>query len=511
MKRENISQLIRDIEAGIDFRSGSSIKINIRPPVKCVRPGGAGMLQVVFSLFVSLSFFLLVGCGGSSMQSELQSKSYSKPAGEIQNYHPHSSFSHMYQWYGYTYIGSDVAPREKLRTIGKVGEFKYYMGASRDGVGVDRIENYEQDLKTKNGTTFSLDGFYPFRVKPKIWFNPEFVNRLSANEPDALSVYGVVRSAMNILNDALPPEFQIELARPNAGDSPTQEGALFVKVVPGTDIARECGSDAAACSGVISQGYYPFGHIKQSNIVISADMDTSNYSASHTIVVHELLHALGIRGHVDSVEFPDSLMGTRGDYFPNPGYVLHRIDREVLQIMYMSQRTDDYNDFGEWSDTTLHLVGEIADYGDEGLAFGVALFNGLPQPWARGETPATSILERPLRGTVNWTGALLGFSGPSPVVGNTELVIDMNDLKSAHALMFSDLTYFNRSEESGPEKYFHDRDIDYKVHITADGLGFVHSSDKGIVTGGFFGHNFGGMAGTLKRTDLVGAFGGTRW
>ena len=31
------------------------------------------------------------------------------------------------------------------------------------------------------------------------------------------------------------------------------------------------------------------------------------------VIVHELLHALGIVGHVDSIEFPDSIMGTSGE------------------------------------------------------------------------------------------------------------------------------------------------------------------------------------------------------
>ena len=73
-----------------------------------------------------------------------------------------------------------------------------------------------------------------------------------------------------------------------------------------------------------------------------------------TVIIHELLHALGIKGHVDSIEFLDSIMGTSGDFFPNPGFTIHRIDREVLQIMYMQKLTDRYNDYGEWSDNPAH-------------------------------------------------------------------------------------------------------------------------------------------------------------
>ena len=89
----------------------------------------------------------------------------------------------------------------------------------------------------------------------------------------------------------------------------------------------------------------------------SGRLDTSDYRYSRSTIVHELLHALGIWGHVDSVEFPDSIMGKAGEHIPNLGYIISKIDREVLQIMYMSQQTDLYNDWGEWSDTSFHLVG----------------------------------------------------------------------------------------------------------------------------------------------------------
>ena len=125
------------------------------------------------------------------------------------------------------------------------------------------------------------------------------------------------------------------------------------------------------------------------------------------VIVHELLHAMGIHGHVDSVEFPDSLMGSSGEYIPNLGNIISKIDQEVLQIMYMSQRTDLYNDWGEWSDTSFHLVGRT----DDGfLNFGVALFNGLPQPWVRGTLPDMDLADNAhLDGTATWSGNLSGI------------------------------------------------------------------------------------------------------
>jgi len=62
---------------------------------------------------------------------------------------------------------------------------------------------------------------------------------------------------------------------------------------------------------------------------------------------------------VDSIEFPDSIMGAYGDFFPNPGYVLHRIDREFLQSMYMARLPHRYNE--DRIDTTLPVAAKSED------------------------------------------------------------------------------------------------------------------------------------------------------
>ena len=132
-------------------------------------------------------------------------------------------------------------------------------------------------------------------------------------------------------------------------------------------------------------------------------------------------------GHLDSVEFPDSIMGSRlASTSRIWAFIISKIDREVLQIMYMSQRTDLYNDWGEWSDTAFHVMGESED---GALRFGVALFNGLPQPWASGVKPDTDLADNAhLSGTATWTGALLGFSGASPIAGDAELEVNLTTL-----------------------------------------------------------------------------------
>ena len=219
-----------------------------------------------------------------------------------------------------------------------------------------------------------------------------------------MGIYYAVYDSVSLLNDALPPEYQIRFA--GLGDTGSAFGGIFVDLETRSSVDSICGAQAVACASSIPNS---------SILYLPNDFDTSEYTYPRSVIVHELLHALGIDGHVDSVEFPDSIMGTSGEHIPNLGYIISKIDREILQIMYMHQRTDLYNDWGEWSDTTHHLIGRSPD---EKLNFGVALFNGLPQPWVRGTLPSTSLADNSrLFGTATWNGSLLGFSGPSPLAG----------------------------------------------------------------------------------------------
>ena len=280
-------------------------------------------------------------------------------------------------------------------------------------------------------------------------------------------------------------------------------------------ITTTCGEGVVACAA--NTAYLLNRERTHSAILyIPDDLDTSEYTFPRKLIIHELLHALGIKGHVDSVEFPDSIMGTSGEYIPNLGHVISMIDREILQIMYMSQETAIYNDWGEWSDTAFHVMGESED-GD--LRFGVALFNGLPLPWASGVKPDEDLHDNTdLTGTVTWSGALLGFSGPSPIAGDAALEVNLTTVGTdgnEQDLSFEDIYFVNRFESDttdDSDRWFHTRNIDYKVEISGNNFKNVKGDDyeKGFVTGRFMGAEHEHMGGTVKRTDMIGAFGGSR-
>lgn len=156
---------------------------------------------------------------------ELDSHNYTRSAYQSPNYHPHEMPSHAYIWGNTVHIGGDLEPKEALRRIATVNGINYFIGASRDGVGVDRLRNYAMDLETKDGTVSSYlsdDGFYPFRVKPRILLGRGFEDLDLDNE-----AFGALLDSVQILNDALPPEFQIKIAGDYYG-GPIYEGDIVV-------------------------------------------------------------------------------------------------------------------------------------------------------------------------------------------------------------------------------------------------------------------------------------------
>ena len=460
------------------------------------------------------ALLVLFGCGGGQTgQARLaDGLDYSNTAHVRHSYTPYQSESHTYvvslpendETEAEVYIGGDLMPRERLRYVGTEHDIRYFLGTSRDGVGIERLKNYRHDLETENGTIArsTAHSLRPFATQPRVYISPGFF------EEENREMLVALTDSFQILNDALPPEYQLILE--DVRESPVaRTGEIMVHLGSPATVTATCGAGAAACA----RYEYVGDRTSRAVLVIPDDMDMSEYMYPRKVIVHELLHALGIHGHVDSVEFPDSIMGTSGEYIPNPGFVISKIDREILQFIYMSRRTDLYNDWDEWTDTAHHLVGQTED---DKLAFGVALFNGLPQPWAKGSLPDTALSDnRAISGTATWRGSVLGFSGPSPLAGAAELHVRLSTLQDPNNeqdLHFRNIYYLNRFESESPNRWFEPRNIHYKVNITNNGFRNVRGEgyERGLLVGAFMGPEHDYMGGTVKRTDMVGAFGGSR-
>lgn len=273
---------------------------------------------------------MLAACGGGKpQQGGIDSLGYTNQAATRHSYTPYETASHAFLWADprEVFVGGDHEPKEELRHVATQNGIRYFIGASRDGVGVERLRNYETDLLSRAGA------FRPFTVQPRVYFDTAF------RAPGNAGVLRAISDSIRILNDALPPEFQMIFAgfRSNIV---ANTGEIMVDLASPAAVRVNCDGRAVACARSRTVG----GRTTAAMLHIPNDFDTSEYSLPRKVIVHEFLHALGINGHVDSIEFPDSIMGSSGDFIPNLGHVIGKIDREVLQILYMSQRTDLYND-----------------------------------------------------------------------------------------------------------------------------------------------------------------------
>ena len=109
------------------------------------------------------------GCAGGSSEGPVAQLdnllNYSNAAQTRYSYTPYATESYNFAWSSgdgtdQIHIGGDMEPKQNLRHIQTNEGLKFYLGESRDGVGVDRLENYRHDLRTRNET----DGDVPISV-----------------------------------------------------------------------------------------------------------------------------------------------------------------------------------------------------------------------------------------------------------------------------------------------------------------------------------------------------------
>ena len=254
-----------------------------------------------------------------------------------------------------------------------------------------------------------------------------------------------------------------------------------------------------------------------------------------TLIAHEFLHALGL-GHVSS-DFDTLMEATREIYrswqgfgtrfvvdadgnplpvppdggqaaIPMPMSLLYPLDREALQVLYTRLDNGDRpTSYGYWSDTSLHIAGN-----GPAANFGVALRNGLAQPWAHGYLPPMDLAENTeLSGAAVWDGALVGLTPRGEAVtGEAAIRVSLGTL--AGAASFTQLESWAprlRPGAAGTGTTWGDGNLDYTIKV--EGNTFRETGgDAGTLTGIFTGTAHEGAAGTLERTDLTAAFGGSR-
>lgn len=464
---------------------------------------------------------------------------------------------------GNVHVGADVAPpAELLATSESFGEIEMSSGWVQDGTPVDRVTEF---LAPHLGGSTSRAGEFVYTLGytglPTFVERP--VVRLAAGTSDEFVLYAV--RAVQSINSALPYDRRIQLSSEPAPKLTAIEnipdGEIFIDFAassedwnlanrnfrPGSAAINEPGLewewDAEqerweAKSMRASHLWFDVERIRNAAWVFNSetgefeevlldkpvtDPEIRVYTEEtvFSIMVHELMHAMGFGAHNDIDRFSDSVLRDASLLITSS---LPTIDSDALLAAYtrLEPGTEPEElspqSLGPWSDTSFHVRGDLDFSGGE-ISFGVASRNGRIQPWASGPSPSTALSDnRELSGTVTWDGALLGMTTSNETVsGTASLAIDISMLSGR--LEFGSLKSWGA--HSAPRaavddgvaaqvaRTWGDGDLGYTINV--HGSSFVQSGgDHGEVTGSFLGAAHEAMGGVLERSDLSAGFGGTR-
>ena len=408
--------------------------------------------------------------------------------------------------------GTSNAPWVRNYRLLERGVDWWFIGTPNIGVDPDEIR-----INDYGGTTVTFERFAPSPSDrntverylatvgaTKRFASPPFIQLRNGRDEDfAVAVF----RAVQIINSALPNDFQIGMDANTYTSStgPPPGGVIRVEQSPKFSWGREwiIPSDLTHAEGAALR-LYDVDSRYGSQVFI----DTAVYAEEHLlrILVHELLHTMGLGGHFD---YPNhSLMAS--SIYTNPEglgtTIMFPMDIFGLRGFY------DPESMGDWGKTR-YAVGGCMD--NDAICFGVQRIMGDANPWASnmGNTAHTLLSDNPtLSGTATWRGRLLGMTPLSEAVGGAAaLTIALGPLTGD--LDFTGLEYWRTGQapgDVGSGTLWGDGDLTYG--IVASGNIFLQdgTGDQGVVTGMFAGASHEYMTGVLERDDLAAGFGGRR-
>ncbi len=250
--------------------------------------------------------------------------------------------------------------------------------------------------------------------------------------------------AVDLINDWLPVEHRMRMGAPTASRTDFQLDVPAGEIHVSFDYDGDGGQSRyheSCCNLHTDDVPYMI-----SNLVL-IDPNAS-WHQTYGLIVHELVHAMGIPGHVYEGRHPTSLMpdgAYRDGPLPDEAGLpdLPRLDGEALMTAYTvfddGHVPDEINpeSLGPWARTIPALHGEV--HTDGGTArFGVEYRQQWTRAWDEGPVPATTLADSPLTGTATWTGELVGYTDAGAAVeGDAGITVDMAPMTGTAA--FTDL------------------------------------------------------------------------
>ena len=283
--------------------------------------------------------------------------------------------------------------------------------------------------------------------KMPLWTQRPTVRVESSADPE---LHRLTARAVDLINDWLPVERKMRVGAPtalrtdNSGDVP--HGTIHVSF---RGKARGTGD---ALYHEIRDDRDPNDVPRMSSVVVRVGPnDRPDTHQTFGLLVHELIHAMGIPGHVSEYRHPTSLLPDEGPGLPDelglPG--LPYIDGEALLAAYTifnnGETSDEINfaSLGPWSERKPAIMGEMYTRGGDGkprwFGFGVEYHPAGVRAWDEGPPlPYTTLADSPLTGTATWTGAMVGYTDAGTAVeGDAGLTVDVDRLDGTAA--FTDI------------------------------------------------------------------------
>ncbi len=236
-----------------------------------------------------------------------------------------------------------------------------------------------------------------------------------------------------------------------------------------------------------------------------------------TVLLHEILHALGLYDHPDPDRFPTSILAATRRAVKS----LPDIDGTALRVAYTrlpngAEPEDiDAGSLGEWATVSDELAGTMPTAGGT-VRFGLNYTNGFVVPWTSGPAPGRGLADnRSLAGTATWNGKLYGATvGRRGLGGDARVTVDMGTL--AGRADFTNLQSWPEAQvragtafAATPGVQWKTGSLGYTIAVYGNYLRST-GGDDGTITGQFYGRAHQGVAGSLERPDLTAVFGARR-
>ena len=235
------------------------------------------------------------------------------------------------------------------------------------------------------------------------------------------------------------------------------------------------------------------------------------------VVVHELIHAMGIPGHVYEGDHPTSIMpdgAYRDGGLPDEDGLsdLPRLDGEALMTAYAlyddgeTHHDINYASLGTWATVIPTISGELSTTGGD-VSFGVEYRRQWTRAWDAGPVPATTLADSPLTGTATWTGQMVGYTdGGQEATGDSELTVNLYSQRGTAE--FTDI-------RAGGSPWAFGRDLETAIEVSGNHIESTQSGPWVGFDAQFRGTGHEAVTGAFRweRLDtgnLTAAFGAVR-